>query len=61
MAVAIQFIFDEGKACDAIVFLASLGLPGLSKYKLCKLVVLADKHHLGPVTKQVVQVRSSLA
>jgi uncharacterized phage-associated protein len=46
MHMAVRFTFDPEKATEAIVYLSSLGLPALSKYKLCKLLVLADKHHL---------------
>jgi hypothetical protein len=44
--MAVRFTFDPEKAVEAIVYLSSLQLPGLSKYKLSKLLVLADKHHL---------------
>ncbi len=44
--MAVRFTFDAEKATETIVYLASLGIPALSKYKLCKLIVLADKHHL---------------
>jgi uncharacterized phage-associated protein len=44
MAVAFQFDFDSTLA--AITFLASKNMPELTKYKLCKLLFLADKYHL---------------
>src|ERR1700693_6044197 len=44
--MAVQFTFEPEKATEAMIYLASLGLPGLSKYKMCKLLVLADKHQL---------------
>ena len=42
----VKFTFDAEKANEAIALLASLGLPGLTKYKICKLLFLADAHHL---------------
>jgi uncharacterized phage-associated protein len=44
--VAVQFTFDPEKASESIRYLCALKVPGLSKYKLAKLIVLADKHHL---------------
>jgi uncharacterized phage-associated protein len=44
MAVAFQFDFSSTLA--AITFLASKNIPELTKYKLCKLLFLADKYHL---------------
>jgi uncharacterized phage-associated protein len=42
----VGFRFDEEKGKAAIVYLASRNLPELSKGKICKLIFLADKHHL---------------
>jgi uncharacterized phage-associated protein len=44
MGVAFQFDFDSTLA--AITFLASKDVPELTKYKICKLLFLADKYHL---------------
>jgi len=44
--MAVTFDFDSEKAIAAIVYLASKGLHGLTKYKICKLLFLADKNHL---------------
>jgi uncharacterized phage-associated protein len=44
MAVAFQFDFSSTLA--AITFFASKNIPELTKYKLCKLIFLADKYHL---------------
>lgn len=44
--MGVSFIFDEEKAAAAIAYLASRNIPDLSKGKLCKLLFLADKHHL---------------
>ena len=41
-----SFKFDEEKAVASIAYLASRNLPDLSKGKICKLLFLADKHHL---------------
>ncbi len=40
------FQFNEDRAFASIVYVASRGLPNLTKYTICKLVVLADKAHL---------------
>ena len=40
------FKFDEEKGIATIVFLASRGIPELTKGKICKLIFLADKQHL---------------
>lgn len=40
------FSFDAEKAVAAVAFLASRGIPDLTKGKICKLIFLADKHHL---------------
>ena len=42
----VPFDFDAEKAIAAIVHLASREIPGLTKYKICKLLFLADKYHL---------------
>lgn len=42
----VSFRFDDEKAKAAIAYLASRSLPELSKGKICKLIFLADKHHL---------------
>ena len=44
--MAVKFTFDSEKAEAAIVYLAAQRIPGLSKGKICKLIFLADKHHL---------------
>src|SRR3984885_16355838 len=44
--MAVEFKLDWNKALAAITFLASQGVPALSKGKLCKLVFLTDKYHL---------------
>jgi uncharacterized phage-associated protein len=44
MAVAFQYDFDSALA--AIVFFSSRKPDALDKYKLCKLIFLADKFHL---------------
>jgi uncharacterized phage-associated protein len=44
--VTVTFNFDTEKAIAAIVYLGSRGIHGLTKYKICKLVFLADKYHL---------------
>jgi uncharacterized phage-associated protein len=44
--MGVSFIFDQEKAAAAIAYLASRNLPDLSKGKICKLLFLADKHHL---------------
>ncbi len=42
----VRFRFDEEKGKAAIAYLAWHNLPELSKGKICKLIFLADKHHL---------------
>lgn len=42
----IRFQFDREKAIQAIAYMAELGLPWLSKMKVCKLLYFADKRHL---------------
>lgn len=44
--MGVSFTFEEEKAAAAIVFLASQGFSDLTKGKICKLIFLADKHHL---------------
>jgi uncharacterized phage-associated protein len=44
--MAVAFEFDPEKAVAAIVYLASKQVHGLTKYKVCKLLFLADKYHL---------------
>jgi uncharacterized phage-associated protein len=44
--MAVEFTFDSERAVAAIAFLASRNLSALTKYKLCKLIFLADKYHL---------------
>lgn len=44
--MAVRFEFNEDRVVASVVFLASRGLPGLTKYTICKLLVLADKLHL---------------
>jgi uncharacterized phage-associated protein len=45
-AMAVSFTFDQDKATAAVAFLASQRVPDLTKGKICKLIFLADKHHL---------------
>jgi len=42
----VTFDFDFPKTLAAITYLASKEIPELTKYKLCKLLFLADKLHL---------------
>jgi len=42
----IQFQLDPEKTREALAYLASKSHGGLDKYKLCKLLFLADKYHL---------------
>lgn len=44
--MAVGFPFDREKASAAVVYLAAQPITGLSKGKICKLIFLADKHHL---------------
>jgi uncharacterized phage-associated protein len=44
MPVEFQFDFEKAKA--AFLYLASKDVPALDKYKVCKLMFLADKYHL---------------
>lgn len=44
--MAVRFEFDSDKAVDSICLIASAGLPGLTKGKICKLIFLADRLHL---------------
>jgi uncharacterized phage-associated protein len=44
--MAVRFTFDFDKTLAATVYLASAGISDLTKYKICKLIFLADKHHL---------------
>jgi len=44
--MSVQFTFDLDRTVAAIAYLASKNLPGLTKYKLCKLLFIADKYHL---------------
>jgi uncharacterized phage-associated protein len=44
MPVEFQFDFEKAKA--AFLYLASKDIPALDKYKICKLLFLADKYHL---------------
>jgi uncharacterized phage-associated protein len=46
VAMAVRFTFDAEKAVASVAFLASKNLPAMTKYKICKLVFLADKYHL---------------
>jgi|SRR6267378_4696052 len=41
-----NFVFDREKTIAAIGYLAAKGLPELDKYRVCKLLFLADKVHL---------------
>ena len=42
----VEFPFDFERTQAAITYLASKDLPELTKYKICKLLFLADKYHL---------------
>jgi uncharacterized phage-associated protein len=42
----VRFKFDFDRTMAAIVFLAQQGVPDLDKYKIGKLLFLADKYHL---------------
>ena len=42
----VRFSYDFEKALAAIVYIASSGIEDLTKYKICKLLFLADKYHL---------------
>jgi len=42
----VRFRFDEEKAVAAVLYLASQHIEALDKYKLAKLLFLADKFHL---------------
>jgi uncharacterized phage-associated protein len=44
--MAVVFQFDLKSTLAAITFIASKNVPELTKYKLCKLLFLADKYHL---------------
>ncbi len=44
--MAVAFQFDLNSTLAAITFIASKDVPELTKYKLCKLLFLADKYHL---------------
>jgi uncharacterized phage-associated protein len=44
--VTIEFKFDSKRTASTIAYLASKKLPGLTKYKICKLLFFADKLHL---------------
>ena len=42
----VQFTFDRKKALATIAYLGTKRIDDLSKGKICKLIFLADKHHL---------------
>jgi uncharacterized phage-associated protein len=42
----VEFSFDFKKTLAATIYIASKEVPELTKYKLCKLLFLADKYHL---------------
>jgi uncharacterized phage-associated protein len=44
--MSVEFPFDFERTQAAIMYLASKELPELTKYKICKLLFLADKYHL---------------
>src|SRR5262249_13142313 len=44
--MGVDFPFGFEKALEAVVYLASKGIPDFDKYKVCKLLFLADKYHL---------------
>jgi uncharacterized phage-associated protein len=45
-SMTVSFNFDFNKALSAMVYIAAKAPPNLDKYKMCKLVFLADKYHL---------------
>jgi uncharacterized phage-associated protein len=44
--MSVKFQYDSGKGLAVMGYLASQSIPELSKYKICKLIFLADKYHL---------------
>jgi hypothetical protein len=44
--VSVQFKIDWEKALAALVYLAAKGLPDFDKYKVSKMLFLADKYHI---------------
>jgi uncharacterized phage-associated protein len=44
--MSVRFEYDFDSALGAMVYIASKNLRNLDKYKLCKLIFLADKSHL---------------
>ena len=44
--MGVNFEFDFQKTKETLAFLAKLGVRDLDVYKMCKLIFLADKHHL---------------
>lgn len=44
--MSVQFSFDFNKFLAALEFMASKSVPEFDKYKICKLLFLADRHHL---------------
>jgi uncharacterized phage-associated protein len=46
LTMSVEFTFDFDKFLAVMEYLASRGVPELSKYKICKLIFLADKYHL---------------
>src|ERR1700733_11781409 len=46
LPMTVEFKFDFDKFLAVLEYLASKGVPELSKYKICKLMFLADKYHL---------------
>jgi uncharacterized phage-associated protein len=53
----LRFDFDSERTIGAIVYLASKKIPGLTKWKVCKLLYLSDRMHLArfgrPITGDV--------
>lgn len=44
--MSVRFQFDFPRVHAVVAYLASKDIPDLTKYKICKLVFLADKYHL---------------
>ena len=44
--MTVAFAFDFNRALAAMVYIAAKTPPNLDKYKMCKLIFLADKYHL---------------
>ena len=51
--MTVQFTFDFEKAVAAMVYVASKMPSNLDKYKMCKLIFLADKYHLVSFSRSI--------